>query len=125
MRAGRILRQIVMDRIIDQVPELGRRVYDRSTEGVAYPYATLGPSYGTAASTECIKARDVTLQIDVWDDTNKGIVEDIVGAVDAALDGWRDPDRVTTGPMRVALMRVMDDAKGVHGVIQIEAGVED
>ncbi|MCJ8138603.1 DUF3168 domain-containing protein [Falsirhodobacter halotolerans] len=120
----RELRRVVMDRLIDQVPALVGRVYDKAVEGTAYPYASLGPSYGTAASVECIRARNVTLQIDIWDDTNKGVVEDIVSAVDMALDGWRAPDRLTSGPVRVSLIRVMDDATAVHGVVQIEAGVE-
>ena len=60
MRAGRVLRQIVIARIADQVPAL-TAVVDRATEGMAYPYATLGASYWTDDSVECIEAREITL----------------------------------------------------------------
>ncbi|ABL68481.1 hypothetical protein Pden_0367 [Paracoccus denitrificans PD1222] len=92
-----------------------------------YPYATLGPSYWVDDISECILARDVTLQIDLWDSqVNKGRLEDLTDDVATALRGWSDTDALTMHPMRVTLARVMDDPDGVsvHGVVQVEALVE-
>nr|WP_010400147.1 DUF3168 domain-containing protein [Paracoccus sp. TRP] len=126
MRAGRILRQVVRARMLDQVPGL-TGVYDRATESAVYPYATLGVSYWTDGSVECIEAREVTLQIDVWhSQSSKGLLEDLTDDVAAALNGWADTDALTMHPLRVTLVRVMDDPDGVsvHGVVQVEAMVE-
>ena len=127
MRAGRTLRRIIMDRLIEQVPDVAGRIYDRAIEATQYPYITLGPSYWTDDSAECIHARSQTVQIDIWHDSNKGVVEDVVDDVSAALDGWADQDALTMHPLRVTLVRVMDDPEPgiVHGVVQVEAEVED
>ena len=126
MRAGRVLRQIIIARIADQVPSL-TAVVDRATEGMAYPYATLGASYWTDDSVECIEAREITLQIDLWhSQSNKGVAEDLTDDIATALRGWADTDALTMHPLRVLLVRVMDDPDGVsvHGVIQVEGLVE-
>lgn len=126
MRAGRTLRRMVMDRIIAQVTGLEGRVYDRATEGTGFPSCTLGPSYWTDASVECVTAREMTLQVDIWhSQANKGLVEDLVDDVTTALAGWTDPERITMRPLVISLVRVMDEAGDrVHGIVQIEAVVE-
>ncbi len=129
MRAGRALRKAVMDRLIAQVGALGGRVYDRAIEANDYPYITLGPSYWTDDSVECVKARAVTLQVDVWcsgaPGAGKGNAEDVIDDVAAALDGWADTVALTMHPARLSLVRVMDDPSGcIHGVVQIEALLE-
>lgn len=126
MRAGRALRRIIMDRLIEQVPEVAGRVYDRAIEATLMPYITLGASFWTDDSAECIQARSQTVQIDIWHDSNKGVVEDLADDVTAALDGWADQGALTMHPLRVTLVRVMDDPDPgiVHGVVQIEAEVE-
>ncbi|QEU08767.1 DUF3168 domain-containing protein [Paracoccus yeei] len=127
MKAGRTLRQIVSDRIIDQVPELGGRLYDRPTKTAVHPYATLGPSYWSDSSVQCIEAREITLQIDIWhSQSNKGVLEDLTDDVAAALNGWADTSVLTMHPLSVSLVRIMDDPDGVsvHGVVQVEAMVE-
>ncbi|WP_323008934.1 DUF3168 domain-containing protein [Paracoccus sp. (in: a-proteobacteria)] len=127
MRSGRALRQIVRSRILAQVPAL-TGVYDRATESAVYPYATLGVSYWTDDSVECIEAREVTLQIDVWHSaSNKGVCEDLTDDVATALNGWANEAALTMHPLRVTLVRVMDDpdGKSVHGVVQVEAMVEN
>ena len=125
MRAGRALRRIIMDRLIEQVPALVGRVYDRAAEDTAYPYVTLGPSYWVDDSAECIQARSQTVQVDVWHSgAAKGALEDLVDDVSAALDGWA-VDELTMHPLQVTLARIMDDPSGaLHGVVQIEAMVE-
>lgn len=125
MRAGRALRRIIMNRIIDEVPGLDGKVYDRAAEDTAYPYVTLGPSYWVDDSAECIQARSQTVQVDVWHSgAAKGALEDLVDDVSAALDGWA-VDELTMHPLQVTLARVMDDPSGaLHGVVQVEAMVE-
>ena len=126
MRAGRILRQIVIARIKDQVPAL-TGVFDRATEGTVYPYASMGPSDWVDESVECIKARSVSLQIDVWGSrSNKGALEDLTDDVATALDGFADDDRLTMHPISVVQVQVMDDPDGfsIHGVVRIEVDVE-
>ena len=125
MRAGRALRRIIMNRLIEQVPALVGRVYDRAVEDTAYPYVTLGPSYWVDDSAECIQARIQTVQVDVWHSgAAKGALEDLVDDVSAALDGWA-VDELTMHPLRVTLARIMDDPSGaLHGVVQVEAMVE-
>ena len=127
MRAGRTLRKIVMDRIIAQGPALGGRVYDRATEGTAYPFVSMGPSDWVDESVECIKARSISLQIDVWGSrSNKGALEDLTDDVATALDGFSDEDRLTMHPIRIMSVQVMDDPDGstVHGIVRIEVDVE-
>ena len=127
MKAGRVLRQIVRARIMAQVPALAGKVFDRATEGLAYPYATLGPSYWSDTSVQCIEAREVTLQIDIWhSQSNKGVAEDLTDDIATALRGWADTDALTMHPLRVSLVRVMDDPTPgvVHGVVQVEASIK-
>lgn len=126
MRAGRTLRRVIMDRLVEQVPGVAGRVYDRAAETTKMPYITLGPSYWADASVECIEARDQTVQVDVWDAaTTKGSLEDIVDDVADALDGWADTEVLAMHPLRVSLVRVMDDpGGGLHGIVQVEAMVE-
>lgn len=127
MRAGRALRKLVMDRIIDQVPDLGGRVYDKATEGTAYPFVSMGPSDAVDESVECIKAKNISLQIDVWgSQTNKGRVEDLTDDVAAALDGYEAISVLTMHPIEIVQTQVMDDPDGltVHGIVRIEVDVE-
>lgn len=127
MRAGRILRQIVRARILDQVPGL-TGVYDRATDSTAFPYATLGASYWTDDSVECIEAREITLQIDLWhSQSNKGVAEDLTDDIATALRGWADTDALTMHPLEIDTVRVTDDPDGVsvHGIVIVRAMVED
>ncbi|WP_313350179.1 DUF3168 domain-containing protein [Paracoccus sp. (in: a-proteobacteria)] len=126
MRAGRVLRQIVITRLGSQIP--GVPVVDKPTEKTPMPYIFLGPSYWADASVECIEAREVTLQIDCYDTrTSKGAVEDLVDDISSVLNDWANEAALTMHPMPVTLVRVMDDpdGKSVHGVVQVEAMVEN
>lgn len=127
MKVGRVLRQIVMDRIISEVPDLGGRVYDRATRETPSPHATLGPSYWLPDDAECISGRVLNVQIDVWAEAiAKGDLEDLTDEVAACLRGWADTDALTMHPISVTMVRVMDDLdpEWVHGVVQIEVEVE-
>ena len=127
MRAGRALRQIVIARIKDEVPDLGGRVFDHAARTTPAPYVTLGTSYGLGGEVQCVGWREITLQIDVWHKVKtKGALEDVVDDITACLRGWADTDALTMHPIRIALIRIIDDADPdwVHGVVQVEALVE-
>lgn len=121
------LQRAIVARLRVAVPALAGRVYDSPTETAQMPYASIGPSYWTSDDAECIKARVETLQVDIWASNrpDKQAAKDATDEAAAALDGWAS-DVLTMHPLRVALVRVMDDpAPGVvHGVVQVEAMVE-
>ena len=77
MRAGRVLRQIVRARIMAQVPALAGKVFDRATEGLAYPYATLGPSYWSDTSVLTMHPLSVSL-VRIMDDPDGVSVHGVV-----------------------------------------------
>ena len=126
MRAGRRLRQLVIARIEDQVYELTGKVFDQALASTAYPYVTLGPSYWNPSSVTCVKARTMTLQIDLWhSQESKGACEDLTDDIAAAIQGWSDTAALTMHPVNVTLVRIMDDPSGnVHGIIQMEVLIE-
>lgn len=128
MKVGSILRQIVMDRIMAEVPELGGRVYDKAVRTTPTPYVTLGPSDWTDDSADCLEGRLLNLQVDIWaKDVAKGEAEDLLDDVSACLNGWDDTDALTMHPIRVSMARVLDDPDPdwVHGVVQLEIMVEE
>lgn len=122
------LQRIIVARLKSSVPAVDGRVYDGPSETAQMPYISIGPSYFTDASAECIPARDETLQIDVWGSSkpNRAAVKDAVDQVYDALHGWEDTAALTMSPLRVSLVRVMDDVQAniIHGVVQVEAMVE-
>lgn len=125
----RRLAQIIMNRVAAQVPDLGGRVQERATEGLAYPYCTLGAMYGVEADVECVEADDWTVQLDIWGERpawNKASMAGLAQKVRAALKGWSDTTEVTMHPLSVQVPRVMDDPDGVtvHAVVLVEAMVE-
>ena len=63
----RRLGQIILARIVAEVPELGGRVFDKAAENTVLPYVTLGAIYGVEDDAECIEADEWVVQIDLWD----------------------------------------------------------
>ena len=122
------LQRVIVARLKSAVPSVAGRVYDNPPETAAMPYISIGPSYWNDDSAECIRARVETVQVDIWASNrpDKRAAKDAADEVAAALDGWADTGALTMHPLRVALVRVMDDpAPGVvHGVVQVEAMVE-
>ncbi|MEE2860845.1 MAG: DUF3168 domain-containing protein [Pseudomonadota bacterium] len=120
------LGELIIARLIAAVPDLGGRVYDKAAADTAYPYATLGPIYGTEADAEGIEADDWTVQIDLWDRRTKLDMAALAATVRRALKGWADIDEVTMHPLQVGTPRVMDDPDGqtVHGVLLVEVLLE-
>lgn len=125
MSAGETLRQMIIARLDSHVSAFEGRVYDRALDSTPYPYAALGASYWSPDSSQCIRVRVRTVQIDIWTDSDKGTCEALTDAVSDALDGWHDPERLKMPPLHVSLARVMDDPKGAfHGIVQVEGRVE-
>ena len=122
------LQKLIVARLKSSVPAVSRRVYDGPSETAKMPYVSIGPSYFTPDDAECISGRSETLQIDVWGSSkpNRAAVKDAVDQVYAALHGWGDTAALTMSPLRVSLVRVMDDVQQdiIHGVVQVEAMVE-
>lgn len=122
------LQRLIVARLKAAVPSVAGRVYDNPAETATMPYVSIGPSYWSTDDAECIRARVETIQCDIWASNrpNKAAAKDAADEVAAALDGWADTGALTMHPLRVALVRVMDDPKpGVaHGVVQVEAMVE-
>ncbi|SCX88497.1 DUF3168 domain-containing protein [Paracoccus tibetensis] len=126
MRAGRALRRAIIARIEVEVPDLENRVSDQAVAATPYPYCTLGPSNWTRQDADCIDGRIWSLQVDIWHSkAAKGAVEDLVDDVAAALEEW-EVDGFAMHPFRVTLAQTLEDPSGdLHGVVQIEAMVED
>ena len=122
------LQRLIVARLKDAVPSIEGRVYDGPSEGAAMPFASIGPSYFSHDDAECVRVRLETIQIDVWGHSkpNRGVLKNAVDEVVGALDGYADTDEMTMHPLRVDLVRIMDDPKAgvVHGVVQVEAMVE-
>ena len=121
------LQRVIVARLKAAVPSVAGRVYDTPPETAQMPYISIGPSYWNDDSAECIRARVETIQCDIWASNrpDKRAAKDATDEVAAALDGWAVED-LEMHPLRVSLVRVMDDlAPGVvHGVVQVEAMVE-
>ena len=122
------LQRMVVSRLKAAVPSVAGRVYDGPSETAQMPFISIGPSYFTPDDAECIRGRSETLQIDVWGSSkpNRAAVKDAVDEVVDALDGYADTAALTMHPLRVSLVRVMDDVQQdiIHGVVQVEAMVE-
>ena len=122
------LQRIIVARLKSAVPAVSGRVYDAPSETAQMPFISIGPSYFTPDDAECIPGRSETLQIDVWGASkpNRAAVKDTVDQVYDALHGWQDTAALTMHPLRVSLVRVMDDVQAniIHGVVQVEVNIE-
>lgn len=122
------LQRMVVSRLKAAVPSVAGRVYDSPSETAQMPFISIGPSYFTPDDAECIRARSENLQVDIWGSSkpNRAAVKDAVDDVVDALDGYADTAALTMHPLRVSLVRVMDDVQQdiIHGVVQVEAMVE-
>ena len=122
------LQRVVLARLKAAVPSVEGRVYDSPSETAQMPFISIGASYWSPDDAECIRARVETLQCDIWASNrpDKRAAKDATDEVAAALDGWQDTDALTMHPLRVSMVRVMDDPSPgvVHGVVQVEASIE-
>lgn len=121
------LQRLIVARLRSAVPSVAGRVYDGPAETATMPYISIGPSYWSDDDAECIEGRSEVIQIDIWASNrpNKAAAKDATDEVAAALKGWSS-EAIAMHPLRVVLVRVMDDpAPGVvHGVVQVEAMIE-
>lgn len=116
-------------------PVAGVRIYDNVPSNPMpkdlFPYISFGPSYYNTADSECIRAREETLQVDCWtsDHGKKRPCRILTDAVKRSLHGYSvDLDGANAlVEMEVALVRVMDDPSEsiVHGVLQVTAIIEE
>lgn len=109
---------------------VGDKIYDDPSSTIAAPYITFGASDFAPDDHECIDGRVETVQLDVWSEAQDGKREckAIVDAVRSCLhDATGDLEVGALVTMRVALARVFKDPDGrtTHGVIQIEAEIEE
>ena len=122
------LQRLIVARLKAAVPSVAGRVYDGPPEDAVMPYVSIGPSYWSTDDAECIEGRSEVIQIDVWASNrpNKAAAKDATDEVAAAIKGWAS-EAIAMHPLRVVLARVMDDpAPGVvHGVVQVEAMIEE
>ena len=122
------LQKLIVARLKSAVPAVSRRVYDGPSETAQMPFISIGPSYFTPDDAECIPGRNETLQVDIWGSSkpNRAAVKDAVDQVYDALHGWEDTAALTMSPLRVSLVRVMDDVQAniIHGVVQVEVSIE-
>lgn len=122
------LQKLIVARLREAVPSVQGRVYDNPPETAEMPYVSIGPSYWSTDDAECIEGRSEVVQIDVWASNrpNKAAAKDATDEVSAALKGWAS-DAIAMHPLRVVLVRVMDDPQAgvAHGVVQVEALIEE
>ena len=122
------LQRLIVARLKAAVPSVAGRVYDNPSETAQMPFISIGPSYFTPDDAECIRARSENLQVDIWGASkpNRAAVKDAVDQVYDALHGWEDTATLTMSPLRVSLVRVMDDVQQgiIHGVVQVEVILE-
>lgn len=123
----RRLGQLVMNRIIAEVPEIGGRVTDKAIEGTASPYLTLGPISATDERAECIEAEEWVIQFDLWDTMSAKLkVAALAQKISNAVRGWSDEAEVTMHPLDVLPPIIEDDPDGmtVHCIIRVVAYLE-
>lgn len=121
------LQRAIIARLRAAVPSVQGRVYDSPSETAQMPFISIGPSYWSPDDAECIRARVETLQCDIWASNrpDKRAAKDATDEAAAALDGWT-VEELAMHPLRVSLVRIMDDPTPgvVHGVVQVECAVE-
>lgn len=106
------------------------RIHDMPPPGVRFPFVSFGPSDTVDEDADCIDARMEVVQLDIWSRAKDGRVEAkrIVDAVKTALHRTAPVMAVNAlVGLRVVLTRILDDPDGitVHGVVQVEAHVEE
>lgn len=133
MTVSTALQKAIFERLTTYAPLvalIGQRVYDDPPTGAVYPFVSFGPMDAVPLEVECFEGATQNVQIDVWSDSQAGQVEakEITDHVKTALHKFTAnlSDGALIG-MRVTLMRVIPDPEKhiTHGVLQIEADVED
>lgn len=108
---------------------VGTRIADAPPSTLAQPSITFGASDVVPEDFTCFSGRVETIQIDCWSEAQDGKreVKALTDAVYHALHLYSaEPVDGALVLMRVTLMRVLDDpAGGHHGVVQVEADLED
>ena len=123
------LQRVIVARLKAAVPAVAGRVYDGPREDAQMPYISIGASYWTDDSAECIRARVETVQVDVWASNrpDKSACKVALDEAARAIDGWSNEAVLTAHPLRVFSAQVRDDPDGmtVHGFFLVDAMVEE
>lgn len=134
MSAGAALQDLIHATLIGSTEvtgHVGARIYDNPPPHPAYPYISFGPCNEFDDGAECIDGQEITFQIDIWtsEGGSKRGCKVIAGAVRRVLrhTDLSLPDPYALAQLRVPQARVMDDPEPgiVHGVVQVEAMVEE
>lgn len=109
---------------------VGARIYDQAPADAAFPFISLGPSSVVPADAECIRAREETIQFDIWSRDN-GLLHPCRAISDAVYDALHQTTLALDSPyanleVNITLMQTFLDADGLtaHGVLQVAAMVE-
>jgi hypothetical protein len=109
---------------------VGAKVYDTPPAVAAYPYISFGPSSAVPDDEEGIRAREETLQVDVWTRDN-GLLHPCRAITDAVYDALHEVTLDLDMPYanvetNVTLLQVFQDPDGItgHGVVQVTGMVE-
>jgi len=109
---------------------VGTRIYDRPEPNAEFPFITFGPTSILLIQDDCLTSRTETFQIDIWSTDQSGKIEakQICDLVIAALNGLEaQMEEGFATDLRVVLAQVMDDPDGktTHGIVQIEALIDE
>lgn len=103
-------------------------IHDRVPKGVILPYASFGPEQEIPEDSDCLRASEIFLQIDVWsDDPGFREVRRISRAIEDALhDASITLDENALVYLAFDGRRVLRDRDGLtsHAVLTFRAGVE-
>lgn len=117
LKASSALIELVADRVFDNVPTTA-----------AFPYVSLGASWGAQADAECVEAVEIGFRVDVWSRTvGYGETHRIADAVRRAL---HNADLTLTSNALVMIEHertdVMRDPDGStsHAALEFSATVE-
>jgi hypothetical protein len=134
MSASFALQQAVFARLTGYAPlaaVIYGRVYDDPPKDAAYPFVSFGPMDAVVADADCVDGATETLQIDVWSNAQDGQREckAILAHVRAALHRFEatlSSGRLVGGVRVVLAQTIPDPVQHItHGVLQVEADLED
>lgn len=115
---------------LDVVALISDRVWDSPPSNPEFPYISFGASDIVRDDADCIRAREETIQMDIWVRKN-GRKWPCKQLVDAVVDALLDADgHLATGnpvSLNIGIVRILDDPDGItaHGVVQVTAIIEE
>lgn len=106
-------------------------VYDNVPSTATHPYITIGPVDGLPDDADCISARRVDVQVDIWGRDN-GAKQPTEARVDLVYNALHEASLTLDAPYacvncRVSQFRVLrqPDGIGAHGILTVSVLAED